>query len=61
MRISNIYHIGIITTRERTVSIYGSSGNILAVLRTGVICTVSKGRHMLMVCFFFFFAPCIVI
>ena len=38
--------------RERTVSIYGNSGNILAALRTGVIYTVSKGRHMLMVCFF---------
>jgi len=39
--------------REKTVSIYVNSGNILAVLRTGVICTVQKGRHMLMVCFFF--------
>lgn len=52
MRISNIYHIGIITTRERTVSIYGNSGNIFAILRKGVICAVPKGRNMLMVCFF---------
>jgi len=39
--------------REKTMSIYGNSGNILAVLRTGVICTVPMGRHMLMVCFLF--------
>jgi hypothetical protein len=55
IRILNIYNIGIIKTRERTVFIYENSGNILATLRTGVICTVRKGRHMLMTCFGFLF------